>query len=283
MQTNQMNVTLAAVVGIVMLASPVALSQLATIPSNPIGAISATPTIVQAGARPALSWAIRYPSKVSDILLVNPPGTLVPNQDVYVTVQIVGTGLTSCDPSAESLEFHTEARISLNGGAYVQLFYGTQFDVDSAKPLFIKRVLANQTIDFGGRYVLNGAWSPFYTTRSANFQVVALTDGDIPPTLHGLDKSSTSRSYLKPYLDASGKVRIGPMSVLVMMELNQTNHNMTCFDLQDQVLLVSFSTKHPNNGHGNNLDGVDCSNPGAGHGGPNGTIDPSGGIDDEIR
>tara|TARA_R110002096_G_scaffold67332_11_gene163420 strand:- start:25982 stop:27628 length:1647 start_codon:yes stop_codon:yes gene_type:complete len=37
-----------------------------------------------------------------------------------------------------------------------------------------------------------------------------------------------------------------------------------------------------NNGHGNNEDGVDVSNPGNGHGGPNGSDDPSGDIDDEI-
>ena len=36
-----------------------------------------------------------------------------------------------------------------------------------------------------------------------------------------------------------------------------------------------------NNGHGNNEDGVDVSNPGQGHGGPNGRVDPSGTIDDE--
>jgi len=36
-----------------------------------------------------------------------------------------------------------------------------------------------------------------------------------------------------------------------------------------------------NNGHGNNLDGVDVSNPGQGRGGPNGAIDLSGSFDDE--
>jgi prepilin-type N-terminal cleavage/methylation domain-containing protein len=38
-----------------------------------------------------------------------------------------------------------------------------------------------------------------------------------------------------------------------------------------------------NNGHGNNADGVDVSNPGQGGGGPNGSIDLSGEIDDEIN
>ena len=84
-------------------------------------------------------------------------------------------------------------------------------------------------------------------------------------------------------MDGSGKVNIGPLSVLILMELNQTNPGTSTFDYQDQVLLVSFSLKHPNNGHGNNLDGVDVSNPGQGSGGPNGEVDPSGGVDDEIK
>ena len=73
------------------------------------------------------------------------------------------------------------------------------------------------------------------------------------------------------------------MSVIVLMELGSTTHHSSCFDYVDQVLLVSFSSKHPNNGHGNNLDGVDSSNPGKGSGGPNGAIDPSAGVDDEAK
>lgn len=38
-----------------------------------------------------------------------------------------------------------------------------------------------------------------------------------------------------------------------------------------------------NNGHGNNLDGVDVSNKGQGNGGPNGMEDASGSVDDEAK
>jgi hypothetical protein len=125
--------------------------------------------------------------------------------------------------------------------------------------------------------------SPFYTTRSSNLQVIALVNGSSIPTLLPLHLQPHFSNYLKPYVDASGKVRIGPMSVLILMELNATNRSDSCFDYQDVVVLVNFSLKHPNNGHGNNLDGVDSSNPGQGQGGPNGEIDPSGGFDDEIH
>ena len=43
----------------------------------------------------------------------------------------------------------------------------------------------------------------------------------------------------------------------------------------------SSDSGHNNNGHGNNEDGVDCSNPGQGNGGPNGEEDASGTVDDE--
>jgi hypothetical protein len=224
---------------------------------------------------------------VSDVAMVNPPGTLIPNQTVYVTVQPIGTGVSACEPGDDATEYYTDARVSYNGGAYQQVFYGVMSDIDPAHKLYIKKVDAFQTIDFGGRYVKNNQWTPFFTTRSANMQVVALVNGDIPPTTFPLYQSLKFKNYLKPYFDSSGRVRIGPLSMLVMMELGSTDRHKQCFDYQDQVFLVTLSLKHPNNGHGNNLDGVDSSNPGRGVGGPTGLnnagLDPSGGYDDERR
>jgi hypothetical protein len=259
-----------------------------TIPTTPAGSLTATPTNVQVGTYPKLSWSILYPSKVSDVAVVNPPGTIKLTQSMYVSVQPIGTGvsgmeISACAPGQVSTSLPTEARMSVSGGAYTQLFYGTQADVDSSYSLYVKKLPVGSTLDFGGRYVSEGSWSPFYTTKSDNFQVVALVNGEYPPTQTPLYSSPSLTSYLKPYLDSAGKVKIGPLSVLVMMELQQTNHSASCFDYQDQVLLVSFSSKHPNNGHGNNLDGVDSSNPGQGSGGPNGAVDPSGGVDDERK
>jgi hypothetical protein len=249
----------------------------------PAGALSAYPTVAQTGTRPTLTWGILYPSKVSDLVVVQPPGTLIPNATVYATVQIVGSRVSGSDAAQGSTPISTDARVSLNGGSYQQLFFGSQADVDPAKQLYIKKLAANETLNFGGRYVSQDAWTPFYTTQSSNMQVVALVNGSTPPTRLPLYQSSTLAGYLKPYLDASGQVSIGPMSVLILMELGQTSHSSSSFDYQDQVLLVTFSLKHPNDGHGNNLDGVDVSNPGQGHGGPNGEVDPSGGVDDEIK
>ncbi len=255
-----------------------------TIPSAPIGTMSAYPTVVQTGTKPTLTWEILYPSKVSDVAVINPPGTIkITKKNTYVSVQPIGTGITACDSTQGTTPLATDARFSLNGAAYSQIFYGVQADVNSAYSLYIKKLDINNTLNFSGRYLKNGNWSPLYTTLSSNFQVIALVNGETPPTTFSLYQSSNLAAYLRPYLDASGKIKIGPLSVIILMELGQTNRSLPCFDYQDMVLLVTFSTKHPNNGHGNNLDGVDSSNPGNGRGGPNGMIDPSGGVDDEIR
>ena len=284
MKTSQLAAVSAAAMIVGTLVPSRALAATSTIPSAPIGTLTAYPTVVQTGTKPTLTWSILYPSVVSDVATIGPPGTItITKKNTYVSVQPIGTGITACDASQGTTPLYTDARISVNGSSYVQLFYGIQTDVSPAYSLYIKKLGVGDTLNFSGRYVKNGTWSSLFTTKSANFQVVTLVNGDTPPTTFPLYQASTLASYLRPYLSSTGKINIGPMSAIVLMELGQTNRSMSCFDYQDMVLLVTFSTQHPNNGHGNNLDGVDSSNPGQGHGGPNGMVDPSAGIDDEIR
>lgn len=255
----------------------------AKIPASPMGLFSASPTIVQTGTNPTLTWSILYPSTVSDIATITPPGLITMTKPMYVSVRPVGVGVTGSDSGADTDKIYAETRMSLNGSAYDQLFYGLGNNVDPAYSLYIKKLKAGDTLNFGGRYVEGNSWTSFYTSRSANQQVISLVDGDSIPTSFNITETGKVAQYLKPYLDGAGKVKIGPLSVLVLMELAETDRGNGAYDYQDAVLLVSFASKHPNNGHGNNLDGVDSSNPGNGSGGPNGAVDPSGGVDDERR
>lgn len=275
MKPSQLAAVLAVALAMSVIATNRSVAQ-ATDPVIPIGELSAFPTVVQTGTRPKLNWNILYPCRVGDMVTIQPPGTFIIKTRCYVTVQVIGIG-------GDSSSSFGDLRASVSGGSYFQLFYGTQASVNPLQELYIKRLDPGQTFDLGGRYVLpNNTWSPFYTTKSSNMQVVSLIHGSTPPTSTPLQRS-TVVNYLKPYLDSSGKVNVGPLSVLVLMELNHTDRLNPGFDLQDQVAIVTFSPKQPNNGHGNNLDGVDSSNPGGGKGGPGGGIDPSGGFDDEIR
>jgi len=254
-----------------------------TIPAIPLGALTAYPEVVQTGTYPTLTWAILHPSKVGDVASITPPGTIKLNKPMWVTVQAVGVGVTGGTSGQNPSSTNAELRMSVNGGGYDQLFYGTQSNVDPVQVLYIKKLSEGSTIDFGSRFVSDNNWTPFYTTRSANMQVISLVKGDAIPTTFDITGSGKVSSALTPYVDGAGKVDIGPMSVLVLAELAETNSADSDFDYQDSAFLVSFSPKRGNNGHGNNVDGVDSSNPGAGSGGPNGSVDPSGGVDDEIR
>jgi hypothetical protein len=50
------------------------------------------------------------------------------------------------------------------------------------------------------------------------------------------------QGIIKPYLDASKKIRIGPMDVIVFMELTHTSLADVGYDEQDLVFLVTFRT-----------------------------------------
>jgi hypothetical protein len=286
--THTMNHTLRAVSAAAIvtsaLAMPAAFAQAkkaSAQPIIPVGALQATPSVVQTGTYPTLNWSIVYPSKVGDVAVITPPGSLTLTEQLYVSVRAIGVGVTGTNGSTTS-STPAEFRIQVGGGGYDQLFYGNSSDIDPSHTLYTKKLNSGTTIDFGGRFVKDGEWTPFYTTRSGNVQVVSLVDGDAIPTSYDLNQSGKMAEYLKPYVDSTGKVNIGPLSVLVMAEYATSDHSKASFDYQDAVFLVSLSPKN-NNGHGNNIDGVDVSNPGKGSGGPNGAVDPSGGVDDEAR
>ena len=247
-------------------------------PLIPAGVLSATPKVVQTGTYPTLNWAIAYPTTVSDLANVTPPAQvslLQPN--TYVDIRVVGVGPTG--PNANTNN-PAELRLSVGGGNYEQLFYGTNNDVDPTHSVYTKKLGKNTTINFGGRFVKNNQWSPFMTGVNSNVQIVALKNGDTVPTSYNLAQSGNCAPYLQPYLNSDNTVTIGANSLLLMCEYGGTDHGDSSFDYQDFVALVNFSGKN-NNGHGNNIDGVDSSNPGKGSGGPNGAEDPSGDFDDE--
>lgn len=234
-------------------------------PLVPVGSLSANPTLVQVGVKPNLTWNITYPAVVKDIITVTPPGTLTPKQEVDMEVRVIGASVkvvwTNNWGQVTRWEWApTEALVSIAGSSYSRIFYDTQNKVVASKVVYKKTVTVGQAINFGGRYNYDG-WSTFYSSTNSTKNVVALVNGDTPPTTTPMYQQPTIEDFIKPYLDGQGKVKIGPKDVIYLMELTHTDKNNPGFDLQDLALLVTFSTKN-NNGHGNNVDGVDSSNPG---------------------
>jgi hypothetical protein len=235
----------------------------ATVPLMPSGWLSAYPTVVQTGTKPTLTWGINYPSIVKDYITIIDPATIKTKEKLDCEIRILGAGVTSGN-SSSYVFVPTEAQISDNGGNYTRIFYGTNLNVNPNTVVWSKKNMAkNRTLRFGGRYFFNNNWGTTFTSTTNSHNVRTLVNGDIPPSNIPQWDAPSLEEFLRPYLDPSGRVKIGPMDVIVFMELTHTNQSDPGYDLQDMVLLVTFKSEaHNNNGHGNNIDGVDSSNPG---------------------
>ncbi len=212
----------------------------------PVGNITAFPTIVHTGTHPTLTWEINYPSIVQDFVEVVPPATLVTKANVDMDVRVIGAGVTveytngtwAFVPTEAQLKYHTES-------SYGRIFYGTNLQVNPNTKVYTRtNIPAGRQIRFGGRYYFNNAWGPHFTSQSGTNNIRTLVNGEIPPTLTPMNGPSLEE-FVRPYLDDSGRVKIGPMDVIVFMELTHHDNQMSDpgYDLQDMVLLVTFKKR----------------------------------------
>ncbi|MEI7910416.1 MAG: hypothetical protein WCK77_12325 [Verrucomicrobiota bacterium] len=232
------------------MASPHALAS--TQPSIPVGSLTASPTVVQTGTKPTLTWSINYPSVVKNYLTItNGTGvtsalgaTVTPNQNLICDIRILGAGVTTQNSNGTINYIETAAKLRYNGSSsWTTIFDGKQTDTIVQTQGIIKtlNVTSGKTMDFGGQYYYNGSWFTFFnSTNGTNVQT--LVNGDACPSYIPAYNAPSLETFLKPYLDSSNKVRIGPMDVVVFMELTHTDKTNPGYDFQDLVLLVTFRT-----------------------------------------
>lgn len=267
-------------------------------PIIPVGSLSAFPTIVQTGTHPQLTWDITIPEPFDDVVEIEPPGTLVPKRCLIMDVRVLGASVKRVwTKNGKIVDWEwvpTEAQLKYNSQSYSRIFFDTNDDVNPNRVVHTQVAQKNSTVNFGSRYVKSdGSWSTWYSTTNSSQNVVALKDGDTPPTTTPMYQQPTIESFILPYLDEEGNITLGARDVIILMELTHTDPDHGGFDLQDMALLVSFfdevaedgvatdcsgetgddgtidpgdggdtGTGTTNNGHGNNEDGVDMSNPG---------------------
>lgn len=204
-------------------------------PAIPVGTLSAYPSVVQAGTFPTLSWGITYPSEILTVVTITPPGTITPKKSLKMDVRVIGASVKSATTYAP-----TEALFSYNGSSYSRIWYNTQPNVNPNTIVKTQTVDANKNIRFGGRYYWQNSWSSMYTSTSTSGNVRALISGDTPPTTYPLYQQPTLESFLAPYLDEQGKIKVGPKDVIILFELTHTDTDDLGYDLQDLVLLCTF-------------------------------------------
>jgi len=234
-------------------------------PLIPVGSVSAYPTIVQAGTHPVLTWGIDYPESVRDIVTISPDGTITPNEDMVLELTVLGASYqTGVDNHGDPIWGMVDAQVRADGATtWTRYFYDTQDKVKPTKVVHTQTVRQARPIHIRGRCHNGSYWLPYRTSGTSSPNVVVLTDGETPPDTVPAFQQGEIESFLQPYIDSSGHIVIGPKDVIFLIELGQTNPNASGFDLQDLVVLATFITEpKSNNGHGNNIDGIDMSNPG---------------------
>lgn len=256
-----------------------------TDPLIPVGSLSAYPTLVQTGTHPTLNWEIQYPETAEDIVTIEPGGTITPKVDLCLEIRVLGASYQiGRDRKGRPIWGYVQAEVKVgNSSTWSRFFNDTQDKVKPHQIYYAQGVARSYPIEFRARCYTGRYWKPYRSTENPSANLVALVDGDTPPTSIPAFSQGNIESFLKPYLDAGGKLNLGPKDVIFLIELGQTDTSASGFDLQDLVLLATFDYCKNNNGHGNNYDGVDVSNPGQDGGGPNGEDDPSGDVDDEMH
>ena len=240
MKTTPFAIISSTALAFITMASPQALAQSA----NPLGTLTASPSLVPPGTRPTLAWSISYPvsASVKDFVTITTPGGITPKQNLLCDIRIIGAGVTTKDSKGKIVYVETLGRLLCNGGSWATIFDGTNTSaIVQQQGLVIPTftATANQPMNFGGYYIFNGVKSTTYTSLvgdNVRFQV----NGDTPPSYVPDYNAPSLQSFIKPYLDASGKVKIGPMDVIVFMELTTSNKATLGYDLQDLVFLITF-------------------------------------------
>jgi hypothetical protein len=222
-------------------ASPQAFSQ-SSDPSVPVGSLTAYPTVVQTGTKPTLTWSISYPSQVTTVVTVGSTGTITPLRDLYVDLRVLGAQIGDGSSWYMVEAYHKTE----NASSFTRFFRGKQPDVNPSTIYFTQLVHQNRAINIRGRVATNNStnpssWQAYYATGTTTQNVRVLVNGDTPPTyVPAFANQSTIKSTLSPYLDASGKIRIGPMDVIYIFELWGTATNQSYFDMQDLIVLATF-------------------------------------------
>lgn len=233
--TRNMQVRVLLLAAVVLVAGRVVVQAGTSDPSVPVGSLHANPVIVRAGTLPELNWTIAYPQTVIDVIDVTPSGKITPKEDLYVDVRVLGAAYQISTNSWGLVE----SNVKIASANYSRFFYDRQNNVNPTKIMYTRLVRKGEVINFKSRCHNGSSWRPYYSTETTNQNVAALANGDDPPNYTPAFSQGNIESYLRPYLDTNGRMKIGPLDVIYLFELGQAQIN-SGFDMQDLVLLVTF-------------------------------------------
>lgn len=198
----------------------------------PTGTLNVDRTLVRVGTRSQLDWQINYPN-------IPPVGVdLIPTTKVKMRVRTLGVAFQS---GKTLLPF--EGSWKINSTSWSTFFRGNAPSVIPTKILVEQVVEKGDSIRFrarGGANAAGTSWYALHETNNNDPYAVVLKNGDKPPSYAPAYNQGNIKSFLSPYLDSTGKIKIGEQDLIILWEGSTAAPGTTYFDMQDLVVLVSF-------------------------------------------
>lgn len=203
-------------------------------PAIPVGNIQVNQNMVRQGVSPILTWGIEYPTKVTDVITIDPVNeVIVTKTKLRVQVSVIGVGITD----QYGREYPATSYIKFSSSGWKHIFSGRGYQVNPSQVLIDRVVEQGEKFEFAAKLDLSGY--SYYYNNSANVRV--LKNGDSPPTnAAGYTHQSSLEEFLRPYVK-DGKLALGPLDIIYAAELTHSNQSHSGFDLQDTVVLVRFT------------------------------------------
>ncbi len=203
----------------------------------PTGTLHVDRDMVRVGTRTQLAWSIQYPgSNVTDVVDITDSGTIIPKKALRMRVRTLGVAFQS-----GSFLLPIDAYWSKNGGAWKGYFNGISTAVNANTVLVDTTLKNGDKIDFGAQGWGGYSWLPFHSTATKGDKyVTVLKNGDRAPSYVPAYNQGSVTSFLKPFIDSTGKIKIGNRDVIVLWECSTAAPGTTYFDMQDLVILATF-------------------------------------------
>lgn len=200
----------------------------------PTGKLNVDRTMVRIGTKSLLDWTINYPSQLDEVVDVT-NDVITVKKSTQMKVRVLGVAFQS-----GSTLLPINGYYSVNGSSWSSVFYGTGLAVNSATVLLTKTLKTNDKVSFGAKGWDGRSWLPFHQTGTNDKYVTVLKNGSVAPSYAPAYNQGSVTSFLKPYIDSTGKISIGSKDLIILWECSTAAPGTTYFDMQDLVMLVTF-------------------------------------------
>lgn len=217
---------------------------------DPSGSISTDRSIVLANSIVNVKWNARYPTTpVRDPI---PGAGLTPVNKVRADVRVIGAAF---GPTSNPYPVCGWAKTSATSG-WTQIFLGNNNTYNPQTIVYSKVLAAGEKLDFKfqGSYDTSyslsnpssiGSWQTAIDTTSSSpfpWNRAVLVDGEVSPNYNPAFGQEDLHSHLSAYFyPGTTKVKLGQKDFIYLTELSPFAKGNSSTDMQDLVLLVTFT------------------------------------------